>query len=218
VNPKSPAKPRVRRWRRLALSNTHIAVAMSDSVGQEEEGDGPLCQPIDENDLLEEPDPPLEQPRVLISDAIRSAFTFHTQHLREARRKRRASLKVGTVVGERAPEPEAAGSSSNAVVVAGAPSSQEYADFGEALPGDLYEGDCVLRTLHKLLAMVDDRGYARSPQQCQFHDAFIRACSRVMYRSDWSMNKPAIMKHNAWADCPSQILVSTPRRFGKTFR
>jgi len=197
------------------VSNTHIAWAMSDSVGQEEGNDGLLCQPIDENDQLEEPDPPLEQPRVLISDAIRSAFTFHTQHLREARRKRRASLKVGTVVGECTPEP--AGSSSSAMVVAGAPSSQEHADFGEVLPGDVYDGDCVLRTLHKLLAMVDDRGFARSPQQCQFHDSFIRACSRVIYRSDWSMNKPNIMKHNAWAECPSQILVSTPRRFGKTF-
>lgn len=190
---------------------------MADSVGQYG-GDGLLCQPIDEEaEQLEEADPPLEQPRVLIiSDAIRSAFTFHTQHLREARRKRRASLKVGTVVGECTPEP--AGSSSNAMVVAGAPSSQEHADFGEVLPSDVYDGDCVLRTLHKLLAMVDDRGYARSPQQVQFHDAFIRACSRVMYRENWSMNKPQIMNRNAWADCPSQILVSTPRRFGKTFR
>ena len=187
---------------------------MSDSVGQEEEGH--LCQPIEENDQLEEPDPPLDQ-RLQISDAIRSAFTFHTQHLREARRKRRLSLKVGTVVGECAPEPDAAGSSSNALVVAGAPSSQEQADFGEVLPGDVYDGDSVLRTLHKLLAMVDDRGFARSPQQCQFHDSFIRACSRVIYRSDWSMNKPKIMQHNNWAECPSQILVSTPRRFGKTF-
>ena len=66
--------------------------------------------------------------------------------------------------------------------------------------------------------MIDDRGFARSPQQCQFHDAFIRATSRVMYRQDWSKSKPMIMEHNQWDDCPSQILVSTPRRFGKTFR
>lgn len=48
-----------------------------------------------------------------------------------------------------------------------------------------------------------------------FHDAFIRACSRVMYRKDWSKSKPMIQARNNWDKCPSQILVSTPRRFGK---
>ena len=164
----------------------------------------------DDDDQVEQEPPPPPPPVIEISDVIKSAFVEHSQHLREARRKRRQSLQVQTVVGD------TAGSSSTAIVPGGQ-QSNEHVEFGEVLTSDSYDGDSVMRTLQKLLSMVDDRGFARSPQQVQFHDAFIRACSRVMYRDDWSMNKPAIMKHNAWQDCPSQILVSTPRRFGKTF-
>lgn len=175
-----------------------------------------LCEPADDEDDVVE-----EQPRVHVSDAIRAAFAFHSQHLREARRKRREALKIQTVVPENTPVADAmdAQPESHALTVfeGGSSSAQATADFGELLPSDKYEGDAVLRTLHKLLSMVDDRGFARSPQQVQFHDSFIRACSRVMYRADWSMEKPQIMRRNQWEDCPPQILVSTPRRFGKTF-
>ena len=168
---------------------------MSDGLADEEE------------DRLETESHPVQ-----ISDEIRSAFTNHTNHLKESRRKRRKALNVTSIVGD-------PNTSESAMVVSGTTSFQEQsAGFGEAISSDVYEGDSVTRTLYKLLSMVDDRGFARSPQQCLFHDAFIRACSRVMYRNDWSMNKPAIMKHNNWVECPSQILVSTPRRFGKTFR
>lgn len=162
-------------------------------------------------------------------DQIRSAFTDHCTHLREARRRRRQALTVHTVV----PPPPAEASTdlptagygadgrggggdatTSAIVSSGGAFPTEV---GAPLETDKYDGDCVLRTLHQLLAMIDDRGFARSPQQCQFHDAFIRASSRVMYRQDWSKSKPMIMARNNWGDCPSQILVSTPRRFGKTF-
>ena len=158
---------------------------------------------------------------MLVSDAIKAAFAFHSQHLREARRKRREALKIQTVVmPENTPAASDAEPASRALTVfeGGGSNAQATADFGEVLSSDQYEGDAVLRTLHRLLSMVDDRGFARSPQQVSFHDAFIRACSRVMYKKDWSMEKQSIMKHNQWADCPAQILVSTPRRFGKTFR
>ena len=37
------------------------------------------------------------------------------------------------------------------------------------------------------------------------------------YREDWVLNKPEILKCNGWGTSFSEVLISTPRRFGKTF-
>jgi hypothetical protein len=58
---------------------------------------------------------------------------------------------------------------------------------------------------------------AGSEQQVSFHDSYIRACARVLYKADWTTAAPDIMRRNDWEACPSEILISTPRRFGKTF-
>ena len=173
---------------------------------------------------------PADQPHVAAtSAAVMELFQQHATHLRVARRALRASLEVGMVVaappalGDAAGGP--AGPSADAPTGPSAgppngPSAGPSADavaLGAVLETDRFEGDASLRTLHQLLSMVDDRGYQRSPQQVRFHDAFVRATSRVIYRKEWSMQRPEIMAHNEWSDCPSQILVSTPRRFGKTF-
>lgn len=92
--------------------------------------------------------------------------------------------------------------------------SRECVHF-ERYGSDPYNGDGRLRAVRALLAQVDERGFERSNQQVRFHDAFIRACSRVFYREEWSIHKAAIMRHNGWATTPSEIMISTPRRFGK---
>lgn len=98
-----------------------------------------------------------------------------------------------------------------------------------------------MRTLQSLLKMIDEKGFercgatlsalyplckmltmlcfvlTRSPHQLKFHSAFERATARVLYRDDWGTQRPAIMKKNDWGTCPSEVLISTPRRFGKTF-
>ena len=38
-----------------------------------------------------------------------------------------------------------------------------------------------------------------------------------MYREDWGVQKPRIMQKHGWESCPGEVLISTPRRFGKTF-
>ena len=53
---------------------------------------------------------------------------------------------------------------------------------------------------------------------CVCQDAMIRAISRVLYRADWATKRPDIMRKHGWERCPGEVLVSTPRRFGKTFR
>ncbi len=49
----------------------------------------------------------------------------------------------------------------------------------------------------------------------KFHSAFERCVSRVVYKKDWATSRPAIMRHNMWAKCSSEVMISTPRRFGK---
>ena len=139
-----------------------------------------------------------------VSEELLQQFAAHTSHLRDARRARKVALELKTLVNS---------DTSQTAAHAGA-----VVELGERLPTDTYDGDAVLRTLLKLLAMVDERGYQRSSQQLRFHDAFIRATSRVIYRDNWSRSEPEIRAKNNWLTTPSEILISTPRRFGKTFR
>ena len=106
--------------------------------------------------------------------------------------------------------------------------------LGVRMPGDQFQGDTNMRTLQKLLTRVDQRGFERSSQQlearaaprrsarasltrvlrAQFHEAFLKAAARVIYRGDWETEKPAIMRRNGWETSNSEVLISTPRRFG----
>lgn len=85
----------------------------------------------------------------------------------------------------------------------------------ERFTTDRFKGDARLRAVKRLLGEIDGRGYERSNHQVRFHDAFIRACSRVFYREEWAVHKAMIQRHNNWATTPSEIMISTPRRFGK---
>ena len=110
----------------------------------------------------------------------------------------------------------------------------ERQQLGEWLPGDEYQGDVNMRTLDRLLKRVDQRGFERcapprrvvarptqryssnrSAQQLEFHQAFMRACGRVLYREDWATRKPEIMAKHGWERCNSEVLISTPRRFAR---
>ena len=45
----------------------------------------------------------------------------------------------------------------------------------------------------------------------------MKAAARVIYRGSWETERPAIMKKYGWEKSNSEVLISTPRRFGKTF-
>jgi hypothetical protein len=83
------------------------------------------------------------------------------------------------------------------------------------MPADTFLGDVRLRTVDALLREIDERGFERSNHQERFHNAFIRACSRVLYREEWAVHRTAIMSKNSWMSVQSEIMISTPRRFGK---
>ena len=89
--------------------------------------------------------------------------------------------------------------------------------LGKWQPGDELQGDVNFRTLRALLKLVDEKGFERSPHQLKFHAAFERAAARVIYRDSWGTQRPKIMKAHGWKTTPGEVLISTPRRFGKTF-
>jgi hypothetical protein len=70
------------------------------------------------------------------------------------------------------------------------------------------------------LAKLDTLGWSRSYHQRLFHDDFLKACTR----SFWKLEKPGqfardhqrVLRFNNWDHIAQEILISTPRRFGKT--
>ena len=70
------------------------------------------------------------------------------------------------------------------------------------------------------LSLLDDRGWKRSYHQRLFHDDFLKACTRIF----WKLEAPGtferqhcdILRRNNWEHLQQEILISTPRRFGKT--
>ncbi len=144
----------------------------------------------------------------MLNDAVYRAFDEHIQAIAAARDKKRERLAFKSAAEE--PDEAAAGG-------AKVETEDQRDQLGEWLPGDQYQGTVNMRTLKQLLSRVDARGFERSAQQLEFHEAFFRACGRVIYKDNWGTDKPQIMKAEGWTKCNSEVLISTPRRFGKTF-
>ena len=186
---------------------------------------------------VEEEDGEAEQPRdarlcPLMSNAVFRGFESHVAELQKARKRRRESLAFKNVIETGAGDEGSA-----------AQTLDELDGMGVRIPEDSYQGDCNMRTLQKLLARVDARGFERcahrkktavpcapcrfskapsvarrSAQQLEFHEAFCKAAARVVYKGDWETDRPVIMEKYGWTKSNSEVLISTPRRFGKTYR
>ena len=145
----------------------------------------------------------------LMSNTLFLGFDAHVKALEHARARRREALAFKSAVEEDV-----------AVVDEGAAkkTQDELDGLGVWMPGDVYRGDVNMRTLQKLLARVDARGFERSAQQLEFHQAFMKAAARVIYKGEWETERPMIMEKYGWERCNSEVLISTPRRFGKTYR
>ena len=81
-----------------------------------------------------------------------------------------------------------------------------------------FHGCTRVKRLNGFLAHIDSKGFERSNHQCRFHDAFMKACGRTLYREEWGVHRTEIMRTNGWHTDKSEVMISTPRRFGKTFR
>ena len=84
-------------------------------------------------------------------------------------------------------------------------------ELGVPIPSDRYIGCTRLRTLRTLLSRVDAKGFERSNHQMQFHAAFERACSRIIYKEEFPVHFSSIMRHNNWDTVNGEVLISTPR-------
>lgn len=77
-----------------------------------------------------------------------------------------------------------------------------------------------MQACRKALAALDRRGWERSYHQKVFHDQYIRACGRIFFKMDgagaFNRAHQKILELNGWDSLPQEILISTPRRFGKT--
>jgi len=70
------------------------------------------------------------------------------------------------------------------------------------------------------LDALDRAGWKRSYHQRKFHDAFIAACARAFFKLDdagcFQRAYQHVLEINGWSNLNQEILISTPRRFGKT--
>jgi hypothetical protein len=77
-----------------------------------------------------------------------------------------------------------------------------------------------MKRCREALQIIDENGWNRSYHQKLFHDQFIRACARVFFKTDalgsFQRAHQAILEQNAWENLSQEVLISTPRRFGKT--
>lgn len=134
-------------------------------------------------------------------------YDEHGKSMRELARARRSAVALGSVTE----------ASSQLEVLDTSDISGYLREQCRVRPSDRFAGCARLRILQSLLSVIDENGFERSNHQLLFHQKFIQACGRVLYREEWPVHRDAIMKHNGWATAPSECMVSTPRRFGKTF-
>ena len=77
-----------------------------------------------------------------------------------------------------------------------------------------------IQKCRQALEALDRRGWARSFHQRMFHDNFIRACARIFWKREkhgvFAKDHQRILEVHGWDNLSQEVLVSTPRRFGKT--
>lgn len=70
------------------------------------------------------------------------------------------------------------------------------------------------------LGKLDTKGWARSYHQRLFHDDFLKACTRSFWKLEapgqFARDHQRVLRANSWDHIAQEILISTPRRFGKT--
>ncbi len=78
-------------------------------------------------------------------------------------------------------------------------------------------GDERLASIRAMLNWLDDHGHERSPQQRELQEAFLQATVKIIYRDEFVDNVERIMRNNGWTKLFQEVLIGTPRRFGKTY-
>jgi hypothetical protein len=89
-------------------------------------------------------------------------------------------------------------------------------DINDDLKETESEGEKRLKKLIYYLELFDQRGYKRSKHQILFHKAFIGACLKKILGDDYNRDLEKIIKKYDIKSTASDVILTTPRRFGKT--
>lgn len=78
------------------------------------------------------------------------------------------------------------------------------------------DGFARIQACREALDALDRKGWNRSFHQRMFHENFIRACTRVFFKTEpqgaFARAHQAILDLNGWDNLSQEILISTPRR------
>ena len=70
------------------------------------------------------------------------------------------------------------------------------------------------------LTHLDNCGWNRSFHQRLFHEDFLKACTRIFWKLEptgqFARDHQQVLVENNWEHLAQEVLISTPRRFGKT--
>lgn len=77
-----------------------------------------------------------------------------------------------------------------------------------------------IKKLRSALAALDRGGWERSYHQRCFHEQFLNAVTKTLFKTDppgsFERSYPRLLELNNWSEIRQEVLISTPRRFGKT--
>jgi hypothetical protein len=77
-----------------------------------------------------------------------------------------------------------------------------------------------IKDCHLALESMDRQGWDRSYFQRKFHDSFMQATARAFWKNEgngqFARDHQKILETFQWDNLAQEILISTPRRFGKT--
>lgn len=78
----------------------------------------------------------------------------------------------------------------------------------------------MMQDCRDALIKLDGMGWKRSYHQRLFHEDFLKACTRIFWKTcptgQFARDHQQILISNNWEHLAQEILISTPRRFGKT--
>jgi len=98
--------------------------------------------------------------------------------------------------------------------------SDPAADSSQSTQLGVRDGFFHMARLTEALKALDRCGWKRSFHQLEFHRQYTRACARVFYKLEppgsFERAHKRILEINGWDCLAQEILISTPRRFGKT--
>jgi len=75
-------------------------------------------------------------------------------------------------------------------------------------------GDTILKQILKTLDSFEE--FQRSAEQKQFHESFVDASLPHIFGLDWERNRSRVLAGRNLKELQQELLVCTPRRFGKT--